>query len=178
MPRNDAAFTLVELATALAVVGVTMLAAIPALATVIRNAQAASVSHQLTVALASARMAAIERGHAVTVCPSDDGSRCRRDSIWDAGWIVYLDPDRDPDPASVERVLEHNQHDGAISVRGSDGRRRVRYLPDGRASGSNATLALCRRSDGQPIGKIVINNAGRVRIERRDAPATQCPFNL
>ncbi|WP_190285592.1 GspH/FimT family pseudopilin [Montanilutibacter psychrotolerans] len=178
MARNDAAFTLVELATTLAVVGITLLAAIPAFATVMRNAQAASASHQLTVALATARMAAIDRGHAVTVCPSNDGSHCRRDSTWDAGWIVYLDPGRDPDPASVERVLEHSQRDGAISVRGSDGRRRVRYLPDGRASGSNTTLALCRRADGQSVGKVVINNAGRVRIERPDAPGTRCPFNL
>ena len=45
----------------------------------------------------------------------------------------------------------------------SAGRPQLRYLPDGRSSGSNLRVRLCR--DDTLLGQVIVNNVGRVRSE-------------
>ncbi len=177
MAGRRGGFTLVELMATVAVLALVLGLALPSLRTLAEAQAALARFHGLTVALAQARMAAIQRGRPVSVCPSADGSRCRLDLVWDEGWLVYADPQRLPQPARPEDILWVERRDpGAIAIRGTAGRHRVRYQPTGLSGGNNTSLRLCSR-DGRLLGSVVVNIAGRTRSERAPAdPAPPCPY--
>lgn len=165
MAGRDRGFSLVELTVVLAVLAVVLALAGPSFARLRERHAALEAFHSLTVALMAARMAAIQRGRPVSICPSADGLSCRTDLVWDEGWLVYLDPRRQPQPGGSADVLWHEQRGaGQLAIRGSPGRHRVRYQPTGLSGGSNASLRVCSR-DGRHLGSVVINLAGRARRE-------------
>lgn len=177
MGRRHEGFTLVELVATVAVLAVVLALALPSFRTLREQQAALAGLHGLTVALAQARMAAIQRGRPVTVCPSADGLNCRSDLVWEDGWLVYADPGRLPQPATAADILWAEQRPpGAVAIRGSIGRHRVRYQPTGFSGGNNASLRLCSR-DGRLLGSVVVNIAGRTRSERLPPDAAQpCPY--
>ncbi|GAB2660729.1 GspH/FimT family protein [Arenimonas aestuarii] len=165
MARQDGGFSLVELVAVVAVFAVVLAVAAPGFSRLRERHAALEAFHSLSVALAGARMAAIQRGRPVSICPSADGQRCRLDLVWDEGWLVYLDARRRPQPERAADVLWHEQRAaGPLAIRGSPGRHRVRYQPTGLSGGSNASLRVCSR-DGRHLGSVVINLAGRARRE-------------
>ena len=170
-------FTLVELAATLAVLAVVAALAAPSLAALVERQRALAAFHALSVALAQARMAAIQRGRAVTVCPSGDGLRCRDDLVWDAGWLVYVDARRQPQPADDGAILWVEQRrPGEIGIRATPGRHRVRYQPTGLSGGNNLSLRLCSH-DGRHLGSVVVSQSGRARREWVPGdPAPPCPY--
>lgn len=172
--RASAGFTLVELLAVLAILAI-ILASTPSLARVLRKAQVQASFHALSSSLALARIAAVSRGHPVTLCPSSDGTHCTGGTDWSSGWIVYRDAARQSQPASPEDVVEAVSAAGRrIAIRTSPGRHRIRYHPSGWASGSNLSLTLCTSYNQELAGKLVVNNAGRPRIEKAD-PGRPCP---
>lgn len=176
MKRNIKGFTLLELMMTLAVLAVMLSLGVPAMANIRQQAQASAAISLLTTSLATARILAISRNRPVTVCPSQDGSTCRRDLTWDAGWIVYLDAARERQPASVDDVLHRTDNSNGVAIHSTPGRHLVRYLPDGRSSGSNVTLSLCSRSTTRLIARVKVNNAGRPYSERLASPVA-CPYD-
>lgn len=166
-------FTLVELLAVMAILAI-ILASTPILARVIRQAQVQASFHALSSSLALARISAVSRGHPVTLCPSSDGAHCTGGTVWSGGWIVYRDAGRRSQPASPEDIVETvSAVRGGIIIRTSPGRLRIRYHPSGWASGSNLSLTLCAASGTELAGKVVVNNAGRPRIERA-SPGLPC----
>lgn len=177
MAHGRAGFTLVELVATVAVLAIVLAMALPSFRALRERQQALAAFHSLTVALAAARMAAIQRGRPVTVCPSADGRHCRDDLAWDEGWLVYADPQRQPQPADDAAILWVEQRKpGGIAVRSTLGRHRVRYQPTGLSGGNNLSLRLCSR-DGRHLGNVVVSLAGRARREWvPDDPAPACPY--
>lgn len=174
--RASRGFTLAELMVTLAVLAVTVTMGVPAFAGVVQRAREANAYHLLTASLASARLAAVKTGAPVTVCPSNDGATCRRDLVWEGGWIVYSDPARSEQPANAAAVLQRIEGIGAgVALRSTRGRHRVRFTPDGWSYGSNLSIRLCREDGARLLGKVVVNNAGRPRSERAEA-GTDCPY--
>ncbi|GGK10903.1 GspH/FimT family protein [Luteimonas terricola] len=168
-------FTLIELCMTLAVVAVVTALAAPSVTQARRDANALAVYHSTTSSLALARSLAVTRGHPVTLCPSDDGHSCTGGVDWSAGWIMYLDRTRSSQPENASAVMEVSPPlKRGFALRSSAGRQRIRYLPHGWASGSNVSLALCSGGDSRLLGKVVVNNAGRARIQRAAGP-TDCP---
>lgn len=177
MITSRAGFTLVELLVTVLVAGALLAIAAPAFSAMLERNRAAAVFHQLTTSLAGARLAAVRMGRPVTLCPTRDGLRCRRDLVWDEGWMAYLDPGRRDQPASPDEVIQHlDQPGGAIAVRSSVGRHRIRFQPSGWASGANISLRLCSRQKASLLGAVVVNNAGRPRTEHLEAPSKPCPY--
>lgn len=168
-------FTLIELCVTTAVVAVVAALAAPSVAQAWRTANALTTYHGITSSLALARGMAISRGHPVTLCPSHDGQTCSGGVDWSRGWIVYLDRGRSGQPLNASAVLEVNPAlKPGFVLRSSAGRQRIRYLPYGWASGSNVSLALCSAGDSRLLGKVVVNNAGRTRVEQA-AGEVDCP---
>jgi len=174
--RRRRGFTLPELLACLAILAVLLAVAMPALATFHRAASALSAMHLLSASLGSARIAAVTRGVPVSVCPSVDGMACRLDLVWDAGWIVFVDADRSGQPSSPAAVLAHVQNSAGIAIRATIGRHRIRFQPNGFASGANVSLRLCWRAPADSIGMVVVNQGGRPRSVR-DAARTPCAFS-
>ncbi|MEB1635402.1 GspH/FimT family protein, partial [Xanthomonas campestris pv. campestris] len=69
-------------------------------------------------------------------------------------------------PSSALSVLRVEQHatTQSLSVTSTAGRPLIRFMPDGRSGGSNATISLCIQSER--VADIVINNSGRARSVR------------
>ncbi|WP_172637412.1 GspH/FimT family protein, partial [Xanthomonas citri] len=83
---------------------------------------------------------------------------------------LFKDPGRDgqpPSAASVVRV-EHDFATGGIDIVSTAGRSIVRFLPNGRSSGTNITISLC--SNARRLADVVVNNSGRARTVRYTSP--------
>ena len=176
MPRH-AGFTLLELIVVVLVLGVALAVVAPSFAALVERSRAQTVFHGLTASLAGARLAAVQLGRPVTLCPTLDGLRCRRDLVWDEGWMTYIDTDRSDHPASADAVIRREGPSHArIAIRSSSGRHRIRFQPTGWASGANISLRVCSRQARKLLGVVVVNNAGRPRSERHDRPDNSCPY--
>jgi len=173
---NAAGFTLLELMSVVAVLAVLVGIGFPAMGAVLDRVRVANTRHLVTASLMAARASAVTRGDPVTLCPSSDGRHCRADRAWELGWIMFVDPLRTGEPASPDQVLRRvDALSGNFHLRTSKGRPRIRYLPNGRAWGSNVSFHLCDRIPGQLLVSIIVNNSGRARSVR---PRTEvgCPY--
>ncbi|HBK46827.1 MAG TPA: pilus assembly protein [Xanthomonadaceae bacterium] len=157
---------MVELVVAMGVLVVLAGIGIPGLQGTLERQRAATAMHRISAQFALARNTAITQRVPVSVCPSIDGARCRSDSDWSAGWIMYRDPVKAGQPAGAGAVMRYENAPVAGSLRllSSSGRKAIRFLSDGRSAGSNLRLRLC--NDRQLLGEVVVNNLGRVRSSR------------
>lgn len=177
MRKHTLGFTLVELFVTLAVLATLLGIAVPSYRALIERTRSATTFHLVTASMMSARAAAVTRGHPVTVCPSSDGMHCRSDSIWEQGWIIFDDQKRNGTPSGEDAILHRFPRlDGALRLRGTAGRQKLRYLGNGSAYGSNVSMHVCS-AQGLLIGKVVVNNMGRARSQRA-LPSTPCPVPL
>ena len=174
MHETPSGFTLPEAVTVLAVAGVLLALALPSFMQVKHQMQARATSHQLSTSLASARQTAVMRNTSVAVCPASAAGICREDGIWDEGWLVFHDRERLGRPALPADILQHVVPGSGLRVRSGQARSQVRFLPDGRSSGSNLTIRVCsghRKVEGRSI---IVSNAGRPRAEGLPANHPEC----
>ncbi|MFC3550082.1 GspH/FimT family pseudopilin [Lysobacter cavernae] len=177
MKQRPHGFTLIELMTVTAVLGISLAVGVPTFSHVRKNARISNAYHLLTTSLASARITAVSRGMPVSLCPSRDGRQCRKDLIWQDGWILFLDPGRKGAPADTTAILQRFDPLGPdVAVRTTPGRHWIRYLPSGRSTGTNLSLWICSPHDGHRIGRVAIGNSGRARSERDSGPAVPCSY--
>lgn len=106
-------FSLVEYVIALTMVAIAALCIAPLYYKLGDDYRVSARTNDLVTALRYARGQAIARGQAVSICSSDDGSRCTSGS-WGRGYLVFVDGGDSGGPARViGAVLQ------ARSVRGS-----------------------------------------------------------
>lgn len=168
-------FTLIEVATTLAVVAVCAAVGVPALHEFTQRQRITAAMQRVETQLASARLAAVTHGRRTTVCPLATPGACSEDGDWSRGSIAFFDadgnrkPDADGDLLHVDQVSAEG-----LRILTSSGRAYLRFLPDGRSPGRNLSLRFCDRELGL-VGSLVVNNAGRTRRERPARP-TACPL--
>jgi type IV fimbrial biogenesis protein FimT len=83
-------FSLIELLTTLAVVGVVLLLAVPSFSGLLANTRLEGAAQTLVSHMAFARAEAVSRGMRVSMCSSSDGRTCSGRLDWRSGWIVFL----------------------------------------------------------------------------------------
>jgi type IV fimbrial biogenesis protein FimT len=89
-------FTLLELVTVMAVVGILMAIAVPSYRYVTSVNRIAAEVNGLLGDMQYARAEAIKEGQTVTVCVSSNGTSCSAGNInWQKGWIVFSDVNGD-----------------------------------------------------------------------------------
>lgn len=165
-------FTLIETMACLALISLLIGLGLPSFKHLLRMTQVQTVMADITADFASARIRAISRGTPVVVCPAD-ALRCVNDGDWTRGWMLFQDADRNQRPDTDSDVFRmHAPAAHGLRIVSSRGRPQLRYLPDGMSGGSNLTISIC---SGETLaGKLIVNNAGRVRSERADG-SSSCP---
>ena len=95
--------TLLELLITMALLGIVAALSLPGFMDGVGRMAAKSATRSFTNTLSLARSEAVKTGRNVSICPSQDGLDCSKDS-WNAGWIVFVDAngDADGDTGSVD----------------------------------------------------------------------------
>jgi len=177
-PRSRcAAFTLIEIAVALAIAGLLVVIGLPAFHDWLGAYQLANHAKHLAETMTRARTEAVRRGHRVNLCKSADRGQCDDHGGWDAGFVVFVDSNRngriDDDEAVLEidpgaprgiTVSANRPVDDYVSYTGLG---QARMLNGALQMG---TFVVCRR--GQRALHVVLANTGRVRIEKT---TDRCP---
>jgi type IV fimbrial biogenesis protein FimT len=163
--QGSEGFSLVEALVVMAISAIGLLIGVPSYRSLMEHQRASSAMHLLTAHMASARNTAISYRIPTVVCPSNRAGGCRMDGDWSQGWLMFFDADGNRQPDTREDVLrdENAPIHPSLRIVSSKGRPQLRYLPDGRSSGSNITVRLCH--EDELLGLVVINNAGRIRSE-------------
>lgn len=163
---RQAAFTLVELLTTLALLALLGALAVPALEGAILNARRAAALEELARAAWFARSEALRRGRPVLLCAAGPAGCDSSLDAWNGGWrVVPADTPGDP-----------LRQGGGITdprVRLLANRAVFRFEPHDRRS-TNGTIAWCDRRGAAAARAIVIAPTGRLRMTR-DAGSLACP---
>lgn len=177
MPRVFGAasrgLTLVELMLVLAVAALLLAVGAPSFASMLREHRLTVFANELHAAIWLARSEAIRRGHRVTLCASQDGVQCTAGATWDAGWIMFPDPNNNASRDPGETLIRaRNAGFQGVAVRGNASLARyVSYLPGGTSRTVNGALQMgtIRICNGTHQRSLVMNAVGRVRVERSNA---------
>lgn len=160
-------FTLLELLIVLAVLAIIVLYAVPNMNTLMRNNQLITSKNALVATLQRARAESASTGRNVVLCPSTNGFQCQSIGDWSQGWLVYRDDNLNGrfDPTE-SLVMTHAQPETTLTIRTSDGRRKLTYRGLGRADGSNVRFVFCDPGLAGG-GQVVVANSGRIRSTDR-----------
>jgi type IV fimbrial biogenesis protein FimT len=175
--RPAPGFSLVELLIGLAVAGLLAWMAGPVFHDWLVKYRQLSHAQALAGAMTLARSEAAKRGSRVNLCKSADRRNCTNAGGWEAGWLVFADPDDDGTVASpADIVRNQGPAPGNVTIAGNAPvANYVSYTSMGFARLRNGalqmgTFAVC--SPRQRAIHVVLANSGRVRIEHTAIP---CP---
>ena len=171
--QSSQGFSLIEAMIVMVVAAICLAIGVPSYQSMTERTRISSAMHLLSAHMASARNTAISYRIPTVVCPSNRGGGCRTDGDWSQGWLMFFDPDGNRQPDLPRDILrdENAPIHPSLRIVSSSGRVQLRYLPDGRSAGSNLTVRLCR--EDKLIGRVIVNNGGRVRSERASG-STPC----
>ena len=97
--RAAGGYSLYELVITIGVVALVMSLGVPSFGRMLANHRLKVEVDALFHAVHLARKESVVRRRAVTLCPSHDGQNCSPGFDWSAGWIMFVNLDRDA-PAS------------------------------------------------------------------------------
>lgn len=181
--QAERGFTLGELLTTLAVVGISTALVVPSFDTVMSNNRRAAGVNQLVSTMHVARSEAITRNTQVTLCPSSDGQSCTAGTDWNDGWIYFADEDRDETVDAGEVVLGGGPGmGGRLDVQSTEFADYLAYRPNGRVLGSASAATnsgqfnFCDHRGEDFARVLLINTTGEPRLAGEgEAVDPDCP---
>lgn len=171
MPPGGSGFSLIELAVALAILGILVASALPSYRDWIADAEVANLAEQLASAMSLARAEAIKHGGRVNLCTAPRQLQCEKSGGWENGWLIFADDNRNGEVDPEEAVIRSQPaaHAGLRTRASQPVAHYVSYTSLGNArllSGAlqMGTITVCR--PGRRFYQVILANSGRVRIER------------
>lgn len=164
-------FTLIELFIVLAIAGILLASAVPALSNLSARNQQTSILNTLLSHHHLARSEAIKRNQQVLFCKSNNGLQCTPKAQWQDGWLIFPDSDRNRKLSNNERVIyiQKALNDNlTLHYRGFGSHNYIRYYSDGHST-SNGTFTLCHQYAEADAKKLIISRTGRARIDTNAA---------
>ena len=161
--KKHSGFTLVELMVVVAIAGIAMAFAIPAMGTFMKNERLVTQINTLVGHLAYARSEAVTRRQQVILCASSNMTSCQG-TDWAAGWILFIDADNSSDFDTGELILRAKAPlEGIGTTLVSTAGSMVIYDNRGFSPNANGVFSLCDDRGAVHVKSISITNTGRVR---------------
>lgn len=174
---KSAGATLVELLSTLAIVAVLATLAAPSFHTLQLDGRRTAAVNGFLHTLFLARSESIKRAQIVSVCRSADGQRCNYGATdWRAGWIVFVNDDRDDPPerdAAEELIVSASGWSGGSIT---SNRRAYSFRPATQGV-VNGTIVFCDTRGPAHARAIIISHTGRPRVAHKgaDGKPLRCP---
>ncbi len=170
MRGASSGFTLLELMTVIAIIGVLMAISVPFYRDIINPSRMAAEIDLMIGSLQFARTEAIKQGMPVTVCSSSNGSTCSTSTAWRNGWIVFSDSNANAVVNAGEGTLKvQTAFAGNDTFNADNNIRSITFNREGFVSGLPANPATFTLHDVTNKAKwtrcIAINIAGRVTTQ-------------
>lgn len=172
-------FSLVEALVVLALLAIFLGLAVPGVASLRTKYELQAVAEDVWNSLMLARSQALMQQVRVVLCPAMSALACHEQGQWTAGWLVFVDSNRNGQRDAGEQVLQSR---GALPVGvrllgNSTVSQGMGYGADGRSEGrsggfQSGTYTVCRSGLAEQWS-VVINMLGRPRIEK--GQAAECP---
>jgi len=175
--QKPAGFTLLEMVMTVSIIGIVSILAVPGLTTMLLDTRRSAAVNDFLQALFLARSEAITRGEVVSVCKSPDQEQCaNRAPEWSAGWIVFVNRDRDDPPQRDRGEPILAVYSGRESSRITSNRAAFSFRPYYQGV-INGTVTFCDRRGPAHARAIIVNHAGRPRLARHGPgnTALRCP---
>ena len=163
-------FTLFELLVALAIAALLITVGVPSLRNVIMDNRIITQANHFVATMNVARSSAVRYQRPAIVCASDDFDAavptCSGSTDWTAGWIVWVDKDRNAATSADEIVVVTPPLEGSVSMISGTA---TRFSYDARGFGTapGDNLTFCDNRSGETGRVIRINDAGRVNIAQQ-----------
>lgn len=165
-------FTLLEALVVLALLGILVGMAAPAMSALRARHQLQAMAEGFLDSLVLARSEALRRQQRISLCAQAPGGGCDAEGQWQQGWLVFVDGNDNGLLDTGEALIE--SHEALPAGTSLDVTSTVKtyfsYGPEGRSMGTNGafmagTWRFCRA--GLPQGWQVVSNAlGKPRIEK------------
>lgn len=167
--------TLTELLLTILIAGIVMTLAIPSMGDVLARQRQRAEIDALFHAFHTAKKESVMRQIVVSLCASSDGERCDHSTDWSAGWMMFVNEDRD-EPAqrdTGEARLAWRQPADHILIRSN---RRSYTLRSTRRRATNGTVVVCDEKQRAEPRAVVVSVLGRPRVtaENRYGSAYSC----
>jgi prepilin-type N-terminal cleavage/methylation domain-containing protein len=148
-PNQQTGFTLIEMLTVIAVMGILAAIAAPSFGNFVKDNQLASTLSQLTNDLNRARTEAIKRNTWMLVCVRNTaGTDCDTATNWQNGWLTCPASSSGAVVCDATPLSQHAAISSGMTLTGSAAV--IRFNPNGtQGAGGSATLTLCCKSDGE-----------------------------
>jgi type IV fimbrial biogenesis protein FimT len=166
-PRRTRGFSLYELLMTLAIAALVLTIGLPSFGGLVADKRLRAEADALFHALHLARKTSIVRRREVTLCPSADGASCEGSTDWSAGWILFVNADRDGPPQvdAGEPILARRRVDERVQI---DANRRAFSMRTTHLRATNGTLIVCDRTARAESRAVIVSYTGRPRVARRD----------
>lgn len=172
MKSRSQGATLMELMTALAIVGILVGIAVPGFRYLTADSRTTAFTNDLVTALNLARSTALQRASAVAVCASSTQTTCTASTTWGSGWLVYEDANANnlfDSGESILRTWSPASTGMSVSVTGST--TRITFNSMGMGAGAVVTFTLLPSGcTGKRQGKVHVLASGAVRSEKEACP--------
>lgn len=172
--------SMIELLMVLVIGGLLVALAGPSFNALVHAQRGSALASGLFDGLQLTRIAAITRNDRVVMCKSVDGSGCSTIGGWHQGWIVFQDNNNNAVLDLGEAVIDRHHTlspgwqligNGPVSNYVSYGSTGYSKLISGAFQAG--TFTMCPMTSGtSPARQIVINSAGRTRVQK--AAASVC----
>ena len=178
--RRENGFSLIELMIAVGLTGLLLSMAVPALDIFVSNARQTGAINDFVSSIHQARSTAVTTNTRVTICPSSGGTNCETVG-WNAGWIVFSDPDSDRNVDSDETIIASSGSTDGLTIQSGQFSAFIMYRPNGRVmnaslNGSSGSFTVCDKRGASYAKVMIIDLSGRPRLSRTlvDGSAPAC----
>lgn len=162
--------TLLELMTAVAVLGVLAAVGVPAFTSIVRNNQIAAESGNLVTALTLARSEALKRGVRVSVCGAAGAGACTEDPDWSDGWLVFTDDFGDIGVIDANDEVIQAWPAPLSGVAVNTDAQSITFTRNARAEFAEAFSLLKAGCGNDQQRQISVAISGRISLTRSDCP--------